>query len=562
MRHRLPALALGGVLLVAGVGALAQAEADRRLDAAIARLRAALPPEMRLEIGGRQVDPVTGRAVLTNVVLTDGKGRVQVPELRIADVSDTRVGSAEALRIVIQTPDGGSGEVARVMVAGLPVPVEGKTLNMGNLRLDALELDGARIEDPTSGAVRVERLQLRELRPDGVAAAALRGFEFRGAPQDNQFARIGRVELDAVTLPLANGDFDPNAFRAGRIEVEGAELRDQGQAVTLSLGKLALRDWQPGRATALGVEGLQVAAPAASYGRLEMTLARLEASGVDAVRTVEAVLTGVQMPDPIAGTPQRLLVEGLDTALEGQQVFSLARLLTEGALESGMARGGMVAEGLRITPPPGQGAWLDMLGYREIAGGLELRGSVPRSGGRMEIEPFRIAWNEAATLNIAAQLDNTPGAPAEGTAVDPMMTAAQFAAAQLAGMTVALRDHGLLGRVLAVQARQQRVPEAQLREQWAQMVLAMPLPGGQPPRRGPAPAAPAQRKGAAAPAPAASGDPIAPIREAVARFIRQPGTLEISVRPPRPVAFGELSGLGGGNPAQTIERLGLTVTAR
>jgi hypothetical protein len=553
MRHRLPAYALGGVLLVAGAAALAQAEAERRLDAAIERLRAALPAEMRLEIGGRQVDPVTGRAVLSGVVLTDGKGRLEVPELRLADVTETRLGRAEALRITIRTPEGGTGAVARLLVAGLPVPVEGKSLNLENITLDALEIEAARIEDPAQGTVSLDRLALRELRPDGVASAAASGFAFRGTQQDPQSASLGRIVLEAITLPVENGEFAPQRFRAASILVQGAELRDPTDGVTLALGEASLRDWTPGRLTRLAVQGLQLGAPASGYGQLAMSLARLEVSGVDAAGTLDAVLGGMQIPDPVAGTPQRLAMHGLEASWDSQPVFALGELVSEGALENGIARGGMTAEGLRIAPPRGYADWLEMLGYQEIAGGLEMRGSVPRAGGRLEIAPIRISWEQAATLGIEAQVDGAPPTPEAGSAMDPTETAMQFAAAQLAGLSLSLRDHGLLGRVLTVQARQQRMPEARLREQWAQMALAMPMPGAPPPARRGAP----QAKGA----PQAAPDPMAPIRQAVADFIRQPGTLEITVRPPKPIAFGEMAAMGG-DPAQAIARLGISVVAR
>uniref|UniRef100_UPI0022EB0AF8 hypothetical protein n=1 Tax=Falsiroseomonas oryzae TaxID=2766473 RepID=UPI0022EB0AF8 len=158
-----------------------------------------------------------------------------------------------------------------------------------------------------------------------------------------------------------------------------------------------------------------------------------------------------------------------------------------------------------------------------------------------------------ATLNLAAQVDGIPAAPPEGSAVDPDATAAQFAAARLAGLTLSLRDHGLLGRMVASQARQQRIPEARLREQWAQMALAMPIPGAPPPAR----------RGAQPPAKdAAAADPFAPMRQALASFIRQPGTLEITLNPPKPLAFAEMGGFAGGNPAEALQRLGLTVVAR
>ncbi|WP_270936032.1 hypothetical protein, partial [Falsiroseomonas oryzae] len=419
MTSRLPAIVLVGVLSLAGAGALAQAEAERRLDAAIERLRQAIGPDARLEIGRREVDPVTGRAVLFDVAVTQGGNRLAVPELRLADVSETRIGRAELLRGTYRAEGGPQGEVARILVAGLPVPVAGKSLDLGNLSFDAVEVEALRIDDPARGAIRLARLAARDWRPHALAAGSLEGFEFRDTGQDPQALRLGGVTLEAITLPVANGDFDPLAFRAARIALQGAELREPGSQVSLSLGRLSLQDWTPGRPTALAVEALRVGSPAGALGAGEVSLARLEAGGIDAARTLAAVMGGLQVPDPFPGTPQRVSLEGLDAALEGQPVLALARLLTEGSLEGGIARGGMLAEGLRITPPRGQAEWLTALGYREMAGGLELRGSAPRAGGRLEMAPVRIAWDEAATLNLAAQVDGIPAAPPEGSAVDP-----------------------------------------------------------------------------------------------------------------------------------------------
>jgi hypothetical protein len=76
------------------------------------------------------------------------------------------------------------------------------------------------------------------------------------------------------------------------------------------------------------------------------------------------------------------------------------------------------------------------------------------------------------------------------------------------------------------------------------MAMALPLPG-----------APPQAKGA-------GPDPMLPVRQALAAFIRQPGTLEIAARPAKPIPFTDLMGVGGGNPAETIARLGISVVHR
>jgi hypothetical protein len=186
----------------------------------------------------------------------------------------------------------------------------------------------------------------------------------------------------------------------------------------------------------------------------------------------------------------------------------------------------------------GEAAMLEALGYREIAGGIETRASLPRTGGRLEIDPLRIAWDEAATLAFAAQFDGVPPLSEAGEAVEQDATLLALAGSRLAGLTLTLRDQGLMGRVIAQQARQQRIPQARLREQWAQMALALPVPGANP-----------------------ANDPFLSVRQALAAFIRQPGTLEIALRPKAPVPLAEWPAALA-DPAGTALRLGLTATTR
>uniref|UniRef100_UPI001F390C4B hypothetical protein n=1 Tax=Falsiroseomonas oryziterrae TaxID=2911368 RepID=UPI001F390C4B len=500
MRPRLPGLALAGLVLVAGAGALAQAEAERRLDAAIERLRAALGPGGSLAIGGRRVDPVTGQATLTDVVLVQGENRVTIPELRLADVSETRIGRAEALRPrqAGTGPAATTAEAARILLAGVPLPAPGQPFDWTRLSAEALEVETLRLQSPEQGTLRLERLALRDARREGLGSGTLEGLDYAATGTDAQAFRLGRVALEALVLPLGQGDaFDPIAFRAGRIAVENLALRDPDQDVVLGLSRFDLQDWIPGRQASLTVERLETASRAAGMGQLEARLARLAISGVDGPGTVAAVLGNRQPPDPRPGVPQRAVLEGLEASLDGQRVLVLPRLASEASLENGIAAGAFAVEGLRVIPPSPYDDWLRALGLDEIAGGIELRGSVPRAGGRLEVAPFRIAWTDAATLTANVVLEGMPATPAEGAEIDQQATLDAYAEARIGAVTLALRDQGLLGRILASQARQQRIPEARLREQWAQMALALPLPGAAPP--GPAPR-PGQRQALPTPA--------------------------------------------------------------
>jgi len=596
MRSRLPALALTVTLTIAGAGALAQAEAERRLDAAIERLRGALGPGTQISIGSRRMDPVTGQATLTNVVLSEGPNRLTIPELMLADLGDTRIGRAELHRATYQGKDGMAGEISRALVAGLALPPPGQAFTPDLINIGTLEIEALRMGDAQK-SLGVDRLTLNTASRAGIAAALVQNFTFRDVGAARQQMRVGRLEIAALSLPLKGDAFDPQAFRAERITLDQAELRDGASNVQMAIGRLGLQDWLPGRTMTLQMTGFDLTTPAGP-GQLGLRLATLESTGIDAVGMVDAVLSNRQTPDPLPGRPQRVLLSGLTAAMDGQQVTTLASFTTEASLDNGVVSAAVLLDGLRVTPPRGQADWLEALGYREIAGNNELRASQPRAGGRLEIEPWRIALEQAGTLSLSLRAEEMPPTPAAGATLDPDQVMAGLMRAQLGAVTLTYRDQGLFGRVVAMMARQQRIPEQRLREQWAQMAMAMPIPGAgpeRPPQRGraqparppapqataPPPAAPAQRTGGKAkigmapapaappaqaaappPAPSAGGDPFPAMRQAIAAFIRQPGTLEIALRPAQPVPFAELAGAAAVPPGQMAQRLGLSITHR
>jgi N-carbamoyl-L-amino-acid hydrolase len=443
---RLAGLALVGLVALGGAAALAQAEADRRLDAAIARLRSALGPEVRLEIGRRQVDPVTGQAVLADVTLVDGARRLTVPEVRLTEVSDARIGRAELLRPRVEEGKDTSGEAARVLLSGMPLPPPGGALDLATLAFDAVEVEALRMDDPAHGAIRLGRLALRDMRPDatgtGLGAGTVEGFDYRGAGADAPAFRIGRAAVEAVVLPVTLGAFDPTAFRAGRLALEGAALRDPGSSVNLSLGRLAVQDWVPGRLTELAVEGLELAAPAGPVGAGEMRLGRLAATGMDGAGMLQAVLAGRQVPEPRPGVTQRVALEGLDLRGDGQPLLAVGRLAAEGAAEGDTLRGGLTLEGFRFTAPPGQAGWLRDLGYAEVAGGIHSRASAARAGGRLEVAPFAITWQDAGALSVTARVDGMPAAPEPGTKIDQDATLAGLAEGRVEELVVTWQEPG------------------------------------------------------------------------------------------------------------------------
>ncbi len=555
MRIHYVGLAVAGALSLTAAGALAQAEADRRLDAAIERLRSAIGPDARITIGRREVDPVTGRARLTDVLLTDADTRTTIAEVLLNDLGEARLGRAELRQIRGERGKEQTIDLGRLVIGGLPLPAAGQGFDLGTFALDLLELEGLRAISSEDGTLTLGRLAIEGYAPGSLRAGRIENFGFDGAAGDAVRVRVGRLIATGLTLPPADAaQIDPRSFTAAALALEDLALRDPDKEVEITLGRVALRDWAPGRLTELSLEGLALAVPFNALGDGMVRLGRLEATGIDAATTLAAVLDNAQPPEPFPGTPQRIAFEGLAVAADGAPLVSLGRLVTETTLDSaGLMAASLVLEGFALSLPPGMAGWLEEVGYREVRGGVELRGTARPEGGRLDVEPFRIDWAQAGALTVLAQLQGVPRR-VPGTPVDSEKYAAQLIAARLAGLTLRWEEAGLLERILAAQARAQRVSPAQLREQWAQMALAIPLPGAPPARP--------QRGRAGAAAPANAPDALTPMREAIARFIRNPRTLEIALRPPSPIVIGEMQGLANAGPVEAARVFGLAVTNR
>ncbi len=574
MRRRLVIIAVAGAIALPVAGALAQAEAERRVDRAIELLRQAIGPDARITWGMRQVDPVTGRTRLGDVVVTTAGRRVTVAEVLLTDVSDTRLGRAELRALQMTEGKGERSDLARLVLGGVPFPAAGQPVDLARLEVGVLEAEALSIQS-TDGTIRLGRVAAEGYAPGVLGQATAEGFEYRGTGSSSgNSARIGRVALAGVTMPAPGQDFDIKDVTLRSASLEGAALVDAEKKVDLAVGRMAVRDWVPGRLTDLAVEGVTLGAEFGAMGPGVFRLGRAVMQGIDAAGIATAWSTNVQPPDPAPGVPQLVQLEGISAEANGAPLFSLGRIQADGSLAAdGVVGGALVVDGLRVTLPRGSVPPLEQLGYTEIAGGMEMRGTLARQGGVFGLSPWRTVWNDAATLTIAGRFLDMP-APLPGTTLDPDAQTAALMAARVEQVTLSWRDQGLLGRAIAWQARQQRVPEARIRDQWAQMVMAMPLPGDSPAPRGraappapggkgaPAPAAGGKAGAAPAPGPAPSAggpDPLVAVREALAQFIRQPREIEFTLRPPRPMAFGEMAGLMGAGPTEGARQLGLTV---
>jgi hypothetical protein len=550
-------IVLAGALTLSTAGALAQAAAERRLDAALDRLRAALGPTAELTIDRREIDPVTGRARLTGVSLIEGPRLIRIEQVTLMDLTDIRIGRAELRGVVAQEGSQPRIEAGRLLFAGLPLPAPGQPFEPEGLRFGQVEADNLTFTTPGEGVFSVGRLALEGYAPGVLRGGRAEGLRFVGDGADGMRMALGRVSITAMALPDFSGAPDPMAFGVQHLALDGLAMAMPAEATEISLGRLVLRDALPGGLLDLALDDARVVAPLGSMGAAETRLKRLEVAGVDAFGIVQAVLLGADPPETLPNTPQRIFAESLTVQLGGRHLAAIGRFATTGTLdEAGLATGGVALEGLSVALPAGTVPALEAMGYPDILGSLAADASLRVEGGVLTIESFAIGWEDAAALTLAAQMTDMPSTAA-GMPKDPSDQLAQVLAGRLAGLTLTLEDRGLLTRAAAWQAEAQRLAPAALREQWAEMAMAIPLPGEAPARPNPG-QRPGQRPAPQA-APQAT-DPFPPMRQAIAAFIREGGALTIALRPPQPLVFGEMAGLPGLPPAQTVQRLGLSIT--
>jgi hypothetical protein len=170
-------------------------------------------------------------------------------------------------------------------------------------------------------------------------------------------------------------------------------------------------------------------------------------------------------------------------------------------------------------------AFLTQLGYQSLTGEITMEAGYQPQTGRMTMPSFVISAPGFGSVTLSMDLDGLDrNAPPEQMA----------SRIRLLGMALRYRDEGLLPRALRMQATQQRVDEAQLREQIVSMAGAM-----------------------------LSGQAAVVLREPVERFVRgQAQELEISARPPQPIPLMSLSAQPPRNADDAQRRFGLTATAR
>jgi hypothetical protein len=385
--------------------------------------------------------------------------------------------------------------------------------------------------EPPDARLAIAELSFDGLRDDGVQEAEARGLRATDADGGGEEVRIDRLRVEGLVArrPAPGEELAPDAVTLGALRLEGLSLAGE---TPVALATLAIEDYGPGRATRVALEGLEIRQPAgggALTGPVErISLGRLTLGGLDLAGTV-AALAGERAPPRPTGS-WTLEAEALALGAGGRSMGGLETFRLSGeAPATGPETGLLAMRGIRVEPFPGLAEWLERFGYAALQGDLTAETRYERESGRLEVTALSLAARDIGALGLSLTLEGATPEALESRDADGL---------RLGGFTLRYLDQSLYARFVRQQARQTRQTEPQVRQQLAQQAGALLA---------------AQGRDAAA---------VAPIRTAVQRFLRgEAREIEITARPPRPVALSDLAGaVGGAGEAQRL--LGLSAVAR
>ncbi|MES2712913.1 MAG: hypothetical protein V4653_15130 [Pseudomonadota bacterium] len=360
---------------------------------------------------------------------------------------------------------------------------------------------------------------------EGLSEAGLREADLRGIVVTSSGTTVGiaRLRLTGLAAPRAPGAAEPRPedVALDRLMVEGLRV-DNGADGVVTLAGFTVEELGGQRRTRVRLEGLageRLGAEAVSF-----TLARAALSGID-VMTMAFEMQSTGVPRAQTGRME-LFAEGFTFSQRGRAAGGAESLRIESdtdATQSGTGR--LALRGMRFDGIPEVAAAIQQLGYQALAADITLEATLQAAGGRLGVPALVLSIPEYGRLTFSGEFDGmVPGAPPERMMTD----------GRLISLALRYRDEGLLARAIRAQAASQRITEAQFREQLIGMA------------RG-----------------AAGGPAQAVLREPLERFLRGQATeLELTARPPQPIAFGALGTTPPRDAADAQRRFGLTATAR
>jgi hypothetical protein len=290
-----------------------------------------------------------------------------------------------------------------------------------------------------------------------------------------------------------------------------------------ALAELSVEDYGAGRPGRVSLAGFEMRVPRSAK---RVAVARAALRGVDLAAGLSA-LAASEAP-PRAQGSFGLEVEGVSVRDGSRPAggFGTLRVAAE-VPAAGPETGSLALRDLRIEPFPGFAEWLRRFGYHAVTADLSAESRYDRASGRVELTSLSLSGRDIGALGLSLVLDGvTPRAAERADPKDMRLVSAMLRYV----------DQSLYARYVRQQAREMRVPEAQVRNEQAETAETMLGSLGQAPG-------------------------VDAVRAAVGRFLRgEAREVEIAARPAEPLAFGEF---GPAPPdAAMLDRLGLGATAR
>jgi hypothetical protein len=383
----------------------------------------------------------------------------------------------------------------------------------GSVRLLGVSMDGR------GRRVTMEELTLDGLRDDGVGEATARTVAMRDSRSNATIARLRLAGL-SVQRPPPGAEFRPDMVRLDALRIEGLRMTGNSDA---TIAEFSVEEYGAGRVGRLSMSGFDIRVPRSGN---RVAVARAALRGMDLAAGL-AALVASEAP-PRAQGSYGLEVEGLSVRDGNRPLGGFGTLRVSAEVPaSGLETGSLALRDLRIEPFPGFAQWLRRFGYEALTADLSAESRYDRVSGRVELTSLSLSGREIAALGLSMVLDGMTPKAAERR---------DHTALRLVSATLRYVDQSLYGRYVRQQARETRVPEAQVRDEQAEMADMMLGSLGK-------------------------GPGVDALRDAVGRFLRgEARGVEVTARPAVPLAFDEF---GPGPPdAALLGRLGLGASAR
>ncbi|MCK8783513.1 hypothetical protein M0638_03840 [Roseomonas sp. NAR14] len=431
-------------------------------------------------------------------------GPVRLAEVRI--LRNNGVLTIGELELTDPRPDGVGGAVAR------------------NLRLSRLDRPGA----VTAARVTLGGLTILPAgSPGGTTGGAPRGAPGGvpgGAPGGTLPGKPGLAP--AAPAPAAPTPAPlPVTLGSGRVEGFLMDIPE----TRIAAEQADIADFRPGAVTRVALRAFALGTPQDRTTR-EIRVARAEAEATDLAATVAALIAGsaTRVPDG----RQSVVLEGVEVDGVGGPLgrAASARASLDGR-EGGPRAASLSLQGVQAEGQGDLAGPLRSLGYERVVGNLSLEVShdgTPGGGAGLRLG---LGGDGIGQLALSLALVGVPGHGGP-EALN------QLLGARLVSARLGYQDASLVPRVLRQQAQEQGIPEAQLREGVVQMIEGeLATPGPTPPA-------------------------LAALRDALVRFVRAPGAIEIVASPPQPLPVASLGQITGAGPARAVEALRLVATTR